>query len=352
MAKGRSLEELMQPQEGGEPLVEVTDGGLVDESNEAEVEAFAAETAVESESAKALNVDLGDPATRIVHAPYYGLYCLKIRICIPIITRVPGQVYSYWVRWPYVVHQRWCWHSWWWYHWRFVGGVWRIWPYRPLCIPHVYWTRVGPDWIWNVSNPNRFRHWCLFAHRYYFTPFGSPGAITPLPYIRQLNLSLIPPSPWLHVWPYPLVRYWPFRPWCTRWYWYRCVPWFTYRYLPPVIQTSFAIPRSVRYDPATGLGGGGFIGAPDDSETSPSFPMDPPKIDANDMFEDGGESFFGRYFSIAGVGTERPLVKPLGDADGNGLTSSGDFARPTREEIVHSAPIDLSDTDAAPPPTH
>jgi len=340
MAEGKSLEELLRPDPTtGEALVEIVDGGLVDENNEAERESFAAETAAEVATAGALDpkLDLGSPATGILHAPFYGLYCIKIRICIPFLTTQPGQVWRYWVRWAYPFHQGWCWRSWWWYGWQLRGTQWGIWPYRPLCIPHVFWSRVGPDWIWHVTNPNRFRYWCLYGLRYHFTLFGSPIRINPVPFLSQLHLGLVPGNTttgWVPIWPYPFVRYWPYGPWCTRWYWYRCLPWYSYRYLPPVVQAAFAIPKPEF--------GAGFLPPGDDQR---QFPQGPPTIGDDGMFQKVGDSFFDVFFDVAGATTQRALVKPLGDGDGTGQTTTGDFPGPVREETFHSQPIDLSDTD-------
>jgi len=332
MAKGRSLEELLNPPTGEEPLVSIEDGGLVDETNDAEVAAFGEEGDVEVANAAAAGVELAAPARNIIHAPFYGLYCIKIRICLPYLTynlAHPNTVWRYWVRWAYPFHQGWCWRSWWWYRWCSSGTQFVLCPYRPFCIPHAFWTRVGPDWIWHVTNPNRFRYWCLYGLRYYFTPFG--GA---LPLVNQLNLGLLPPNGWLTYWPYPPVRYWPYGPYCTRWYWYRCLPWFTYRYLPPVIQAAFAIPKPQF--------GAGFRPPGDDDQP---FPLDPPTIGDDGTFARSGNSFFDVFFDVAGVSTVRPLVKPLGDHDGDGRTRIQDSARPILEEQRHPTPIDLSDTD-------
>lgn len=333
MTKGRTLAELLEPDsETGEPMVSIEDGGLVDESNEAEVMAFREEADAELRNAEAVGVNLGNPARNIIHAPYYGLYCIKIRICLPYLEfnrANAGTVWRYWVRLAYPFHQGWCWRSWWWYRLCWNGSQYVLCPYRPFCIPHAFWTRVGPDWIWHVTNPNRFRYWCLYGLRYYFTPFGGT-----LPLVGQLNLSLAPANGWLRYWPYPPVRYWPYRPYCTRWYWFRCLPWITYRYLPPVIQAAFAIPKPEF--------GAGFLPPGDGPEP---FPLDPPTIGDDGRFQRSGDSFFDITFDIAGVCTVRPVVLPLGDHDGDGRTRLQDFSRPVLEEQRHAAPIDLSDAD-------
>lgn len=349
--RGMPIEELLKPDpETGEPLVQVEglidpasgEEMVIDENNPMAMQEWEDEQTAEQENVEEARRVAQVPGlvfpeikpSPIWHSPVYGLYCLKVRICIPIFTHTPGSVWQYWVRFPYF-HQPYCWSRWWWHRWRLINGVWRIYPWRPLCVPLGGWLRVGPNWIWQVTNVNAWRYWCVYGLRYYFTPFR----VSPLPKIALLNDAVPLPSSakWLRVWPYPRVRYWPFRPYCTRWYWFRCVPWFTYRYFPPVIQAAFAIPNAAN--------GSGFAPAPDDDPAKPSFPLDPPKV-ADAKFDQGrGDSFFDITFDIAGLCTVRPLESRLGDEDGDGMTTRADVPRNVQTERFDDPNPDTEDDD-------
>lgn len=348
VAKGRPLEELLKVDPDlGEPLISIVDEGLVDENNPAAMQEWQDEQMVEMENAEKVGVRLADQAIRpIVHAPFYGLYCLRVRLCIPISTAtVAGAVYRYWVRFPFKLHQPYCWSRWWWHCWYrdpFTGAL-RIRPWRPLCVPHAFWTRSGPDWVWTVSNANRYRYWCLYGLRYYFTTFGSPLAVNRVPLVGDLHLAPTDlTTGFLRPWPYPTVRYWPFGPYSTRWYWFRCVPWFTYRYLPPVLQAAVAIPKDEF--------GAGFLPAPDPGPGDDPFPPDPPRLVEGEPFAKGGDSFFDINFDIAGACTVRPSQEPLGDSDGDGATERADMPRPLLDEQAILDNPDLEDQDVTPTP--
>jgi len=347
IADGLSMEELLEPREelGGEALVSIEDGGMVDEDNPAAIQDYLDMEAAERDNAAQAGVTIAPGIANISYAPYYGLYCLRIRICIPYNPIYAGNAYRYWLRWPYRPHQGSCWSTWWWHCWqRGVRGV-GIYPCRPWLTPYTRWTRVGPDWVWHVSSVNRYRYWCLYGMRYYCTTFGTPVSINPLPYVGQLGLDVRPVAAhttgWLRPWPYPRWRYWSYSPYCTRWYWFRPIPWFNYRYLPPVVQCAYAMPRD----------GGGFRPGPAPQDDVNVFPIEPPRIAAVDKqarFDQGknANAFFLENFDIDQATTARPIVRPLGDHDGDGVNSNQDNPRNIRiEERGHAMPIDLEDTD-------
>ncbi len=319
IAKGKSLEELMEVDPTlGEPLVRVEDGGLVHEfDSKGEPTAAAMEWQHEQEAelnnARLAQVpDLMLPKVRpLPHAPFYGLYCIKVTVCVPIFeTTLPRTFYRYWVKWRFRRHQRICWYRWWWHRWRFINGSYVIRPWRPLCVPRFVWHRSGPSWVCTVYNVNRWRYWCLYGLRYYFPQF-SPVLVNPIPRIGQLSNPRLA-VPWRYIWPRPRLRYWPFRPYCTRWYWFRCVPWRTYRYFPPIFQAAVAI--------ADDNNGAGFMPP---NEVDGPFPIDPPPDPGPEMppiDEKNGLIHVG----LCGV---RSQIQQLGDNDGDGATTRSDRPR-------------------------
>lgn len=339
LAQGKTLEELLEVNdELGEPLVTISDEGVVTEDNEVATREWQQEQEEELKAAQALDAQPADTVVRAIHhAPFYGLYCLKVRICVPILTAtVPRNVYRYWVRFPYRVHQRVCWRRWWWFRRFATGGIIR--PWRPLCVPRATWLRSGPDWVWTVYNVNRYRRWCLFGLRYFFTPFGTPPLqINRVPRIASLNSTVLGSRTWLRPWPIPKVKYWIYRPLSCRWYWFRCVPWFTYRYLPPVVQAAFALPKDSL--------GAGFIPLPRDLEDQVVFPDDPPKVEEGKPFEPEGGDGFAENFDTTNICAERPLVAPMADGDGSGNTSRQDFPRNLLQERGFDVNPDTEDKD-------
>ena len=345
MAGNMTMEELLQPRDelGGEAFVSIEEGGIVDETNPEAIREFEDMDRAERENALAAGVTLAPGVNNISYAPYYGLYCLKVRLCIPYRASLAGIAYRYWLRWPYRLHQGSCWNTWWWSCWRNGWHGHAIYPCRPWLTPYTRWTRVGPDWVWHVSSVNRYRYWCLYGLRYYCTRFGTPVAHNPLPYVGQLGLHLQPAgavTPWLRPWPYPYWRYWAYRPYCTRWYWFRPIPWFNYRYLPPVVQCAFAVPKS----------GGGFTPGPVPTDDNNVFPVEPPRVAAVGFEQEApAGSYFNDNFVIDQAITARPLVRPLGDHNFDGLNTNEDSPRNIRiEERGHAAPIDLNDMDVPP----
>jgi len=138
-----------------------------------------------------------------------------------------------------------------------------IWcPWGPTWWPCTRWTRWGLTWGLTICHPYCYawnplyipRPFCLYGMRYFYTPIGdvrqpavgqkSPNAV-PLP--NRLNLAALAKRPWSlynsvtvdGVILRPPFYYWPYIPYCSRWYWYRCLPFNLYRYNPPVVQ--FAI---------------------------------------------------------------------------------------------------------------
>ena len=186
----------------------------------------------------------------------------------------------------------------------------------------------------NITNWNRYRHWCLYGFRYYCTFFGTPPfQLNRLPRIANLNFDLNPDlkvnTPWLRPWPYPLVRYWPYRPYCTRWFWFRPIPWFRYRYFPPVVNFAIARPNAEL--------GGGFLPPPDDNPNDPRFPMVPPTRGGDGKlvnqslvagkFVGAGTAKFDSFFDIDVECRGRASIVRQGDYDRNGSTTRADFPR-------------------------
>lgn len=345
-AKGKTLEELTQVDEQlGEPLVQI-DQHLVDESSdeakadwqdqqEAEEQNF-----VEVASAAELSSALKPVVRPIWHAPFYGLYCLRVRICVPIlnptnhITANGVKRWRFWCRFPFKRIQPVCWKRWWWYRWckrtdAAGNSVWRRCAWRPWCLPYLRWTRSGPDWVAHVTSVNRWRRWCLWGFRYYFRRISADPVVARintanlgvLPKIADLSSTLEPnkdfTTGWQRPWPYPSVRYWPFRPYCTRWFWFRCLPWWRYRHFPPVIQFSVAVPK-----PAFGAGFDPNPNIP--ADTTRLFSDDPPNIADGAAIGIGevatqGTASFDSFFDIDVECRGRAELHPVGDQDGDGL---------------------------------
>jgi|GEM_PF-4482300 len=138
-----------------------------------------------------------------------------------------------------------------------------IWcPWGPTWWPGLRWTRWGTAWGLTVYHPYCYawnplyipRPFCLYGLRYYYTPIGNvrqpaqdPNHPNAVPLQNNLNLAALASRPWfiydsVTIGGLPLrppFYYWPFTPYCSRWYWYRCLPFNLYRYNPPVVQ--FAI---------------------------------------------------------------------------------------------------------------
>ncbi len=327
---GQSLDDLMRPRAelGDEPVLLIEDEGLVAEDNPVAVNCFQQELNAELANAAALNVQLNPGGFSVVRAPYYGLYCLKIRICIPYVSGTPRQAWRYWLQPRFRIHQPACWGTFWCYRHFDIQGQLVIRPWYPLSVPWSAWLRVGPDWVCNITNWNSYRHWCLYGFRYYCTFFGTPPfQLNSLPGIAQLRFDQNPDlnrsTPWLRPWPYPRVRYWPYRPYCTRWFWFRPIPWFQYRYFPPVVNFAIAKPNAEN--------GGGFLPMPDDNPNDPRFPVLPPTrgIDgllANQDAPAQGAPF-DSFFDIDVECRGRASIVQEGDNDGNGVVTRGDFPR-------------------------
>ena len=143
-----------------------------------------------------------------------------------------------------------------------AGNVWC--PYGPAWWPVTRWTRWGTTWGLTITHPycyrwNPFyipRDFCLYGLRYYYTPIGNvrmplippqnnPGAFMPgaIPANNNMNLLALAGQQWFSYNSVsiggfvqrPLYYYWPFTPYCQRWYWFRCAPFSLYRYNPPIV---------------------------------------------------------------------------------------------------------------------
>lgn len=317
----------------GEPRVCVFDDGLIDENNPDAVRDWQDEQEVEIENAANVGVSLNTAIRPIWHAPYYGLYCLRIRICVPLLGAAPGNVFNYWVKWRYHAHQRYCWRTWWhrcWFNHPTLGWYIRAW--RPMCNPCVFWFRAGPDWIMNICSVNRYRHWCLYGFRYYCRLWTNAVFINHPSVIGDLRLGIQPlgaglTTGWLRPWPYPPVRYWPFRPYCTRWFWFRPLPWVQYRWLPPLVNTGIAAP-----DAAHGAGFVEVAPTPEQQQINPNFPLDPPGgLDGNGNFPNRAQpdSFFDIFLDL-GECRYRAAEEQNGDHNSDGSVGNSDNPRPNR----------------------
>ena len=334
-AGGRSLEELLKPDgELGEPMIVAEDMGIVDENNQAAIADGDAQLQAELENAAAANVSLSPQFGKIWHAPYYGLYCLRVRICVPIFN-INNHIlnnrilpWRFWCRFKFRRHQPICWRRTWWYRWWPVFGAQPVLrPWRPWCLPHILWTRSGPDWVCNIQNVNRYRHWCLWGFRYYFPRLtNSTGVlfdvnnVNRLPRIAALNPNLIPIK-WWRPYPYPHVRYWPYRPYCTRWFWFRCFPWWWYRHFPPIIHFNVAVPTLAH--------GSGFVENPPQipdnrGDGTPLFPQRPAEFVDGEVRQFDVDEVFDSFFDIDVECRGRPETYPPGDETGDGFRNIED----------------------------
>lgn len=137
-----------------------------------------------------------------------------------------------------------------------------IWcPWGPTWWPGLRWTRWGTTWGLTVYHPYCYRWnpnyvpqpWCLYGLRYFYTPIGDvrqpaqdPAHPNAVPLQNNLSVAALANRPWsiynsvlyqgavLR----PLYHYWPYVPYCSRWYWFRCLPFSLYRYNPPVVQAA------------------------------------------------------------------------------------------------------------------
>lgn len=168
-----------------------------------------------------------------------------------------------------------------------------IWcPYGPTWIPVLRWTRGGPLWGLTVTHPYCYpwrpgyvpRPFCLYGLRHHFTPIGNPRQPAQVPFIHALNSQL--QYPWQYYHFRPVNFYWPYTPYCARWYWWRCAPFYDYWWIPPIIQA------------------GVWVGDQPPGE----FPQDPIPIPGT-----------------VGLMTSRAVVLQPGDQDGDGATRIPDL---------------------------
>jgi hypothetical protein len=149
--QGQSLDQLLEPRDdlGGEPVLVVEDKGLVVEDNPTTAQSWQDDQSAELANAEALGIPPSfrpDADDSVVHAPYYGLYCLEVRLCVPYVSATPGQAWRYWIRPRFQVHQPACWGTWWWHRHFDVEGELEILPWYPLCVP------------WGVCQPRLDSH--------------------------------------------------------------------------------------------------------------------------------------------------------------------------------------------------
>ena len=106
------------------------------------------------------------------------------------------------------------------------------------------------------------------------------------------------------------------------------------------MQCSYAFPRAT----------GGFAPGPIPVDDANAFPMDPPNLaDGNFVPRGAAPSFFTDNFETDMATTARPVVRGLGDHDGDGANTNEDNPRNIRiDERGHAAPIDLRDMDMPP----
>lgn len=197
-------------------------------------------------------------------------------------------------------------------------------PWRPSWIPLLRWGRGGPIWCLTVTHPYGFawdpwykpRPFCLYGLRYYFTPHPTLRSPPRIAFIRNLTLAHQPPpsvGPWV-IYPKPVVRYWPYSPYCGRWYWWRCTPFTNWRWTPPIVQFATWV------DPND-----------DDLGPSPTFPDDPQPIEGT-----------------VGVHSTRPHALPQGDVTGDLMVNQLDTI-PFRATL-NLISQDTEDTDLGTPP--
>ncbi|MFN0125206.1 MAG: CHRD domain-containing protein [Verrucomicrobiales bacterium] len=192
-------------------------------------------------------------------------------------------------------------------------------PWRPAWIPFWTWGRGGNLWCLTLTHPYgygwdpyyRWRPFCIYGLRYYFTPIGALQNPAALPYIGRLNSTLT--APWLH-YPYrPFYRYWPYTPYCSRWYWFTSPSFSLYRHLPPCVQYATYVNPDLT-DPAV----------------NQPFPDDPVPMPGT-----------------TGVTTLRALVSQQGDLTGDGVVSLADLSAFKAEQ--GSPNQDTADVDEAVP---
>jgi hypothetical protein len=168
-----------------------------------------------------------------------------------------------------------------------------IWcPYGPTWIPVLRWTRCGTLWGLTVTHPYCYpwvptyqpRPFCLYGLRHYFTPIVDPRQPAPVPFVSALNSRL--QYPWQYYHYRPFNFYWPYTPYCARWYWWRCAPFYDYWWIPPIVQCAV------------------WVGDQPPGE----FPMDPIPIPGT-----------------AGLITSRAAVLQAGDINGDGYRTLSDL---------------------------
>ena len=188
-------------------------------------------------------------------------------------------------------------------------------PWRPSWIPFWTWGRGGPVWCLTLTHPYgygwdpfyRVRPFCIYGLRHYFTPIGTVQNPNQLPYIANLNTTLA--APWLY-YPYrPVLKYWPYSAYCSRWYWWHPSPFSLYRYLPPCVQYATYVNPNVN-DPVATL----------------PFPDDPVPVSGT-----------------TGITTLRALVSQQADATGDGFVTLSDLSAYKAEQGAPSQ--DTVDTD-------
>ena len=135
-----------------------------------------------------------------------------------------------------------------------------IWcPWGPSWIPCVRWNRWQQTWGLSICHPYCYpwnpqyvpKPFCLYGLRSFFTPMGNvrqpatdPNSPNAVPVNNRMSMANLAARPWttydsVTISGQPLrppYWYWPYTPYCARWYWYRCLPFTLYRYNPPVVQ--------------------------------------------------------------------------------------------------------------------
>jgi hypothetical protein len=190
-------------------------------------------------------------------------------------------------------------------------------PWRPSWIPLLRWGRTGPVWCLTVTHPYgygwdpwyRQRPFCIYGLRYFFTPIGNIRTPASMPYIGALSYNGMLSAPW-QIHPGPLYGYWPYSPYCARWYWWICTPFSTYRHLPPIVQFATWVNPD-----------------PNDQAPGPTFPPQPqPGLPGT-----------------VGISTMRAFVSQQGDINGDGFENLADLSAFRQEQGTSSQ--DTVDTD-------
>lgn len=262
--------------------------------------------------------------------PAYGLYCLRVVICIPYYSPnfqplwVQGRLHQFFVRLSYYCPGVcWC-EGWWWYR-SFQHpstdpyGI----AHSPSWAPWHRWDRGGPFWNLTIIHPYCYTWgspfyqptpFCVYGLRSCFFTIGNPRQPGRVCGNKNLNQQFI--CNWVN-YPYPQpYRYWPYIPYCARWYWWRFPTTAAFqasRWLPPVAQYGVA------------------VGAPPDfvyPQPSPSAPF----------------PIIPQY--TCAVCTTRPVLLPQGDTDGDGVVGIPDQANFKAE--TGNANQDLADSDNDP----